>query len=44
MKRAFWFVLVATVLLTLAGAAWLIGVLRPPIRVRRVPSPQPQTA
>jgi hypothetical protein len=42
MKKAFWFVLVATVLLTLAGAAWLIGALRAP--VRRFPSPQPQTA
>jgi len=44
MKKAFWFVLVATVLLTLAGAAWLIGVLRTPVRIRRFPSPQPQTA
>ena len=41
MKKAFWFILVATVLLTLAGTAWLIGVVRTPLR--RFPSPQPQT-
>ena len=28
MKRTLWFVLIATVLLALAGAAWLISVMR----------------
>ena len=28
MKRAFWFVLIATVLLALAGATWLVGGVR----------------
>jgi hypothetical protein len=28
MKRVFWFVLIATVLVALAGTAWLIGAAR----------------
>ena len=32
MKKTFWIVLIATVLLTLAAATWLVGALRAPFR------------
>ena len=32
MKKTFWIVLIAAVLLTLAAAAWIVGAVRAPIR------------
>ena len=32
MKKTFWIVLIAAVLITLAAATWLVGALRAPIR------------
>ena len=53
MKKIFWFVLIAAVLVTLAAATWVVSALRAPIRrrsdngadKRRLrPVPQPQAA
>jgi hypothetical protein len=43
MKKLFWFVLIAAVLVTLAAATWVVSALRAPIR-RLTPDPQPQAA
>jgi hypothetical protein len=39
MKKTFWIVLIAAVLLTLAAASWLVGALRAPIRHIQSPAP-----
>jgi hypothetical protein len=45
MKRALWFVLIAVVLLTLAGATWVVSALRAPMtRISRIPTLSPQPA
>ena len=44
MKKYFWFVLIAAVLVTLAAATWVVSALRTPIRRSSTLIPQPQAA